>query len=62
MNHFAAQVCSQNNWKPVNFALDAVQALQDYSWPGNIRELRNMVERLMLLASGESHYGEDREQ
>ncbi len=53
VNHFAAQVCSQNNWKPVNFALDAVQALQDYSWPGNIRELRNMVERLMLLASGD---------
>ena len=53
VDHFAAQVCAQNNWKPVKFAPDAVQALQDYSWPGNIRELRNMVERLMLLASGD---------
>lgn len=51
VEHFAAQVCAQNNWKPVKFATDAVQALQEYSWPGNIRELRNMVERLMLLAS-----------
>ena len=53
VDHFAAQVCAQNNWKPVKFAPDAVQALQDYSWPGNIRELRNMFERLMLLASGD---------
>jgi two-component system nitrogen regulation response regulator NtrX len=50
VKHFAAQVCAQNNWKPVEFTEDAVKALQDYGWPGNIRELRNMVERLMLLA------------
>jgi two-component system nitrogen regulation response regulator NtrX len=48
--HFAAQVCSQNNWKPVNFTAQAIEALQHYSWPGNVRELRNMIERLMLLA------------
>src|SRR5581483_7857670 len=53
VEHFAAQVCSQNNWKPARFTPDAIQALQQYSWPGNIRELRNMVERLMLLAPGE---------
>jgi DNA-binding NtrC family response regulator len=50
VEHFAAQVCAQNNWKPVQFSSDAVQALQDYGWAGNIRELRNTVERLMLLA------------
>lgn len=53
IEHFAAQVCSQNNWKPVKFDPGAIEALQQYSWPGNIRELRNMVERLMLLASDE---------
>lgn len=47
--HFARQVCAQNNWRPVKFSEEAVSALQEYSWPGNIRELRNMVERLMLL-------------
>ena len=50
VEHFAVQVCAQNNWKPVKFSSDAVQALQDYGWAGNIRELRNTVERLMLLA------------
>ena len=51
IKHFAAQVSAQNNWKCISFTSEAVQTLQDYSWPGNIRELRNMVERLMLLAS-----------
>ena len=51
VEHFAAQVCAQNGWKPVPFAADAMEALQSHSWPGNVRELRNMVERLMLLAT-----------
>jgi two-component system nitrogen regulation response regulator NtrX len=51
--HFAAEVCRQNAWKPVTFASEAIRALQEYEWPGNIRELRNMVERLILLASSE---------
>ena len=51
VEHFAAQVCAQNGWKPVPFATDAIEALQSHAWPGNVRELRNMVERLMLLAT-----------
>lgn len=51
VEHFAAQLCAQNNWKPLTFTADAISALQEYSWPGNIRELRNVVERLMLLAT-----------
>jgi DNA-binding NtrC family response regulator len=51
VEHFAAQVCAQNGWKPVPFTEEAMQALQSHSWPGNVRELRNMVERLMLLAT-----------
>jgi DNA-binding NtrC family response regulator len=51
VKHFAAQVCANNNWKPVEFAPEAVAALQQYSWPGNVRELRNVVERVMLLAT-----------
>ena len=50
VEHFATQICAQNNWKPVTFSSDAIEALERYSWPGNVRELRNMVERLMLLA------------
>jgi two-component system nitrogen regulation response regulator NtrX len=51
IEHFARQVCAQNGWKPVAFTAEAVARLRDYAWPGNIRELRNMVERLLLLAT-----------
>jgi len=51
VEHFGRQVCAQNGWKAVEFTADAVARLQDYAWPGNIRELRNMVERLLLLAN-----------
>ena len=53
VEHFARQVSAQNGWKPVPFSGEAIERLKDYSWPGNIRELRNVVERLLLLADGE---------
>ena len=34
--------------------MDALQRLLTYPWPGNIRELRNVVERLLLFAEGET--------
>jgi len=52
VEHFARQVSAQNSWKPVPFSDAAIAALATYSWPGNIRELRNVVERLLLLAEG----------
>jgi two-component system nitrogen regulation response regulator NtrX len=52
IDHFAAQVSATNGWKPTAFTPEATAALQQYPWPGNIRELRNAVERLMLLATG----------
>jgi len=58
VEHFAAQVCSQNNWKRVRFTPEAIDALQQYPWPGNIRELRNAIERLILLSNGEEVDGE----
>jgi DNA-binding NtrC family response regulator len=53
VEHFARQVSAQNGWKPVPFADSAIGALKQYAWPGNIRELRNVVERLLLLAETE---------
>ena len=53
VEHFARQVSLQNGWKPAAFASAAIEALKQYSWPGNIRELRNIVERLLLLAGDE---------
>lgn len=51
VEHFATQVSSANNWKPMRLTTDAIDALAEYAWPGNVRELRNVVERAMLLAS-----------
>jgi DNA-binding NtrC family response regulator len=50
VGHFAAQIVKQNGWKEIGFDPEAIQALQKHSWPGNIRELRNVVERLLLFA------------
>ena len=54
VEHFARQVAAQNGWKEKLFDAGAMEELQSYSWPGNIRELRNVVERLILLAPGDS--------
>jgi DNA-binding NtrC family response regulator len=52
VDHFARQVSAQNGWKPVPITAEAIAALSCYAWPGNIRELRNVVERMLLLADG----------
>ena len=49
VDYFTAQICAESGKSPVKFAPDAVKALQNRSWPGNIRELRNVVERLLIL-------------
>ncbi|HLJ29429.1 MAG TPA: sigma-54 dependent transcriptional regulator [Candidatus Angelobacter sp.] len=51
--HFASQIARQNGWKEVSFAPEAVHALQAHSWPGNIRELRNVIERVLLFTDGD---------
>ena len=58
VDHFAAQICAQNGWRPVAFSATAIAALGEYPWPGNLRELRNVVERLLLLASGTVEAGD----
>ena len=52
-DYFASTISRQNDWKPQVISAGAYSELQRYSWPGNIRELRNVVERLLLLAGGE---------
>ena len=49
VNYFVEQICSESG-KPLRcFDAGAIAALQAKSWPGNIRELRNVVERLLIL-------------
>jgi two-component system, NtrC family, nitrogen regulation response regulator NtrX len=52
--HFSRQVAAQNGWKEKIFSASALDELRRYAWPGNIRELRNVVERLVLLAAEDS--------
>lgn len=52
--HFARQLAEQNSWKPKTFSRQAIEELERYAWTGNVRELRNVVERVMLLAPGDT--------
>src|SRR6266581_20685 len=45
--------------KPLSFATDALERLMAYDWPGNIRELRNLVERLQILHEGADVHAAD---
>ena len=49
VKHFAEHICQEQGWKVKVFDEGAVSALQERKWPGNIRELRNVVERLIIL-------------
>ena len=49
VSHFAEQICQEQGWKIKSFDEGAVSTLQQRPWPGNIRELRNVVERLIIL-------------
>ncbi len=50
--HFAAGLTRRGGLPPKEFEPAAVQRLTGHDWPGNIRELRNAVERLLILAPG----------
>jgi DNA-binding NtrC family response regulator len=66
---FADAVCGANGIQFEGFTEDAFALLESYSWPGNIRELRNVVERSIILEKGqkierallETHLGESPE-
>jgi DNA-binding NtrC family response regulator len=49
VEHFLVMVCASNDRKPKQIAPTAVTLLMQYDWPGNIRELKNVVERLVIL-------------
>ena len=46
---FAADFAEQYNTPPIRLTDDAVEILKDYSWPGNIRQLRNFVAQLSVI-------------
>ncbi|MBO7502227.1 MAG: sigma-54-dependent Fis family transcriptional regulator [Paludibacteraceae bacterium] len=53
VEHFTDIICKEEGWSKKTFQPAAIKALQARDWPGNIRELRNIVERLIILAGNE---------
>jgi two-component system nitrogen regulation response regulator NtrX len=51
--YFLAEFCARNNFRPKQIAHDVFETLENYGWPGNIRELRNAVERMAILTRGD---------
>ncbi len=56
--YFLDDFCRRNNVRPKAVSADAVAMLARYPWPGNIRELRNIVERVTILSSGDTITGD----
>ncbi|MCT4666112.1 MAG: sigma-54 dependent transcriptional regulator [Flavobacteriales bacterium] len=50
VTHFVKQICNEQGIAQKEFKKDAIKLLESYSWSGNIRELRNVVERLIILS------------
>ena len=50
VDYFIGQICSETGMMPREIDADAMQMLVDKTWTGNIRELRNVVERLLILS------------
>jgi two-component system nitrogen regulation response regulator NtrX len=53
ISHFAEKIASEQGTAVKHFSAAAVKLLQEYDWTGNIRELRNVVERLIILGGNE---------
>ncbi len=53
VEHFLARYAAERRVSTPEIAPDAMAALQAYDWPGNVRQLRNIVERTMILAPGD---------
>jgi len=52
--HFAALFSEEHNKHPKKFTPAALRALQDAAWRGNVRELRNMIERLVIMVPADT--------
>lgn len=53
IKHFQAHFSKAHTITPPKFSKQALKILQNYSWPGNIRELRNLCERTAILLAGQ---------
>ena len=53
VEYFAVKIAEEQGNVPKSFSSEAIKLLQEYDWTGNIRELRNVVERLIILGGSD---------
>ena len=53
VQHFFEKYGEENNKRGLELTPEALDLLMDYEWPGNVRELENVVERAVVLSSGQ---------
>jgi two-component system nitrogen regulation response regulator NtrX len=53
IEHFTEKIASEHGNAPKEFSAAAIDLLKEYDWTGNIRELRNVIERLIILGGAE---------
>jgi two-component system, NtrC family, nitrogen regulation response regulator NtrX len=59
VEHFVRRYADQNNYKAKEFSAEALAHLRALPWKGNVRELKNLVERLLILSAGDVITRED---
>jgi len=52
--HFLRKYCQENSMEPKTFVPEAMDFIMSYEWPGNVRQLENIIERCVVLASGDT--------
>ncbi len=53
VDHFNRRFSAEYGKKPKTFAKDAMEVLQNHIWLGNVRELKNIIERIVIMESGQ---------
>ena len=53
VNHFLARFAAERRVQAPDMSRDAMAALQAHEWPGNVRQLRNIIERTMIMSPGD---------
>jgi two-component system nitrogen regulation response regulator NtrX len=59
IEHFVRDFCAANNFRAKTFSPEAMEALRQHRWRGNVRELKNAVERLLIMVESDQIKVED---
>src|SRR5688572_31876718 len=54
VDHFVGLYCKKNGRSRLSIPPEVLARLKDYAWPGNVREIENVIERAAVLCRGES--------